>query len=389
MDQVDIIGKLSDLSSRIETKEKFAEEYKKLVKARLATISDKIKKLLVRQKEMVMKIKEDSKKELTALGKKLGDMKTEVKKQGDDALKDAQGTTDEMKKNLDQASGDIEKLKEQLRQPNPDLENMKTLVESLQSQLKDSTNQQDEYELNLRELRSQLQLKDTTIEQLTSGMTDAINMITDLITKVEKMSINNDDIQELTKLLDETEKQLDVSDDTNNAGTGSEDGGLGIANLFGQTETDASLPTPPPAPTVSEENTNKITPMKEETEIVEIEPTIDDSIWKDVEGEANGPTQGISIPPSSPTQKNRSRKARQELSSAVNREKYSKELDAMTKAAGVGGRTRRRRKKARSIKRGGYVVSKKNSSRKRKDKKRKTNASGSKTSSGRRKSSSS
>ena len=83
MDQVDIIGKLSDLSSRIEAKEQLSIKYKELVKARLTAISEKIKKLLTRQKDMLVKIKEESKTKLTALGKKLGDMKNQVKQQGE------------------------------------------------------------------------------------------------------------------------------------------------------------------------------------------------------------------------------------------------------------------------------------------------------------------
>ncbi len=365
MDQVDIIGKLSELSTRIEAKEQLSVKYKDLVKARLATISDKIKNLLTRQKEMVTKIKEDSKKNLTDLGKKLGDMKTQVKQQGDDALKDAQGTSDDMKKNLDTAVSDLEKLREQMRQPNPDLENMRALVKKLEDQLKDSTNKQDEYELNMRELQTQLQLKDTTIEQLTSSMTDAINMIVDLVSKVEKMSINNEDIDEIAKLLDDVEKQLDVPEDSGNSGSG--DDGLGIADMFKEAaETVESAVTPEPQPEIKNIN--------DPTEIVEIDPTIEEGTWKDVGGEEplQLNTQEVAMPPSDKSRKTRSRKDRQELSSATNREKYGKDLAAMTKAAGVGGKTRRNRKKGRTIKkRGGYVIKKtssRSSSRKRKNK---------------------
>ena len=74
MDQTDIIGKLGELSSRIDEKEGLANKYKEIVKSKLAVISDKIRKLLNSQKQTIITIKEDTKKELLELEKKLSDV---------------------------------------------------------------------------------------------------------------------------------------------------------------------------------------------------------------------------------------------------------------------------------------------------------------------------
>ena len=51
MENADIIGKLNELASRIDAKEGINNKYKELVKSRLASITEKIKNLLARQKK--------------------------------------------------------------------------------------------------------------------------------------------------------------------------------------------------------------------------------------------------------------------------------------------------------------------------------------------------
>ena len=77
---------------------------------------------------MLVKIKEESKTKLTALGKKLGDMKNQVKQQGDEAIKDAENTNKELQDTLDRSVNDIAELRRQLLEPNPDLENNRASV---------------------------------------------------------------------------------------------------------------------------------------------------------------------------------------------------------------------------------------------------------------------
>lgn len=400
MDQVDIIGKLSDLSSRIEAKEQLSVKYKELVKSRLAVISDKIKKLLARQKNMIVKIKDDSKTQLTALGKKLGDMKNQVKQQGDEALRDAEKNNKELQDNLDRSVNDIAELRRQLLEPNPDLENMRELVKKLEEQLKDSTNKQDEYEFNMKELRSQLEAKDATIEQLTTAMTDAINMIVDLITKVEKMSINDQDIEEITKLLDDVEKQLDESETSDSTAPGSDDGDLGIADMFqdvAQTATEVASDAAEAVTEAAEKATENVeqevkseeAPKEEELsgdekalaeaekqpwwkELTDAEKVLygkpqgrsqrrglesdakkrlkdkettelEEGIFKDVEGEE--PAMVLNPEPvsqdSTSQPNNRTRKTReerQELSNIMNQRKNKSALDSMIAEANKGGK---------------------------------------------------
>ena len=230
MDNVDIIGKLNELASRIDAKEGINNKYKELVKTRLASITEKIKKLLARQKEMIVTIKADSKTKLSNLGKKLNDMKNDVKRQGEEALNDSTKNNKELQQKLDASENDIAKLKEQLATPDPDLANLRDLVKKLEDQIAEANRKQDTFQEDINNMRTQLAQKDATIEELTTGMTEAVNLIVDLISKVEKMSITEADIDEITKLLDDVDKTLDNPDSGNDG-----DGDLGLADMFNET----------------------------------------------------------------------------------------------------------------------------------------------------------
>ena len=380
LEQLDLAGKISDLSARIETKEQLSEQYKTLVKERLGIINKKILDLLTKQKTMVGKIKDESKTKLTSLGKKLGDLRTQDKKEGEDALKKASATQDELSGQLSGASDEIGKLQEKLNQPNPDVEALKKSVDSLNSQLIESVKTHDEMAAQVGRLEVELEKKNNMINDLSKSSAGLLDLITGLIEKVEKMSITDADIEEAKKLFDETQKLLEEKEEDMG---GDDDGDLGIADMFDNKD-DGAAP-----PTNDEGNAEIRTPTEEELGVglSEISPEIEaqgqsaedeGDTWHDVipspDDDENAPA-GSSV-------KTRTRKERQELSLSKNREKYGKELDAMTKAAGVGGRTRRRKKRVKTIKKGGYIIRSSKSSRKKRHGKKKRRGSASTSSSG-------
>lgn len=228
MDQTDIIGKLGELSSRIDEKEGLANKYKEIVKSKLAVISDKIRKLLNSQKQTIITIKEDTKKELLELEKKLSDVNEKTKKNSEDAQRALEASNAELSKNLDASERDAAKLKALLDAPNPDVLSMKELIEKLQNQLKDSSAKQDEYEMNMRQLNNQLADRDETILKLRENLGDAMALILELVNKINNMSITENDIKQITKELDDVIKVLDQ----NESGSGNDDGGLGLGNII-------------------------------------------------------------------------------------------------------------------------------------------------------------
>ena len=437
MENTDIIGKLNELASRIDTKEGINSKYKELVKTRLASITEKIKKLLARQKEMIVTIKADSKTKLSNLGKKLNDMKNDVKRQGEEALNDSTKNNKELQQKLDASENDIAKLKEQLATPDPDLANLRDLVKKLEDQIAEANRKQDTFQEDINNMRTQLAQKDATIEELTTGMTEAVNLIVDLISKVEKMSITEADIDEITKLLDDVDKTLDNPDSGNDG-----DGDLGIADMFNETveaATDA-VENATEAATDAVENaseaTEELSPdekaladAKEQpwwNELTEQEkvlygkpqgrsqrrglesdaksrlkkkgqPTaelsedlqsVSDGDLNEVEEEGtmvlNEPIDDQSAPTQS---KKKTRKERQELSDMMNLEKNRGDLQKMVDEANQpdnlpkGGKyrkSRRHRKKGKTIKKKGGYVNKKSSSHKtsKKHKKKKSRSSG-------------
>lgn len=437
MENADIIGKLNDLASRIDAKEGINNKYKELVKSRLASISEKIKNLLARQKEMIATIKGESKTKLSNLGKKLNDMKNDVKKQGEQALSDSSKNNKELQAKLDASENDIAKLKEQLATPDPDLANLRDLVKKLEEQIAEANRKQDTFQEDINNMRTQLAQKDATIEELTTGMTEAVNLIIDLISKVEKMSMTEADIDEITKLLDDVDKTLDNPDSGNDG-----DGDLGIADMFNETveaATDAVENATEAATDAVEnasEDTEELSPdekalaeAKEQpwwNELTEQEkvlygkpqgrsqrrglesdaksrlkkkgqPTaelsedlqsVSDGDLNEVEEEGtmvlNEPVDDQSAPTQS---KKKTRKERQELSDMMNLEKNRGDLQKMVDEANQpdnlpkGGKyrkSRRHRKKGKTIKKKGGYVNKKSSSHKtsKKHKKKKSRSSG-------------
>ena len=382
LEQLDLADKINDLSARIETKEQLSEQYKTLVKERLGIINKKILDLLAKQKTMVGKIKDESKTKLTSLGKKLGDLRTQDKKEGEDALKKASATQDELSGQLTGATDEIGKLQEKLNQPNPDVEALKKGVEKLNEQLAESVKTQDEMSAHVGQLEVELEKKNSLINDLSKSSAGLLDLITSLIEKVEKMSITDADIEEAKKLFDETQKLLEEKEEDMG---GDDEGDMGIADMFDKKDDGAAPPTNDAENVDS--SSQKQTPTEEQLDekLNEISSEIEaqgkaaeeeGDTWKDVipEPDNDGPA-------SSPV-KTRTRKERQELSDIKKRERYGKDLDAMTKAAGVGGRTRRRKKRVKTIKKGGYIIRSSKSSRKKKHGKKKRRTSASTTSSG-------
>ena len=383
LEQLDLADKINDLSARIETKEQLSEQYKTLVKERLGIINKKILDLLAKQKAVVGKIKDESKTKLTSLGKKLGDLRTQDKKEGEDALKKASATQDELSGQLTGATDEIGKLQEKLNQPNPDVEALKKSVEKLNEQLTESVKTQDEMSAHVGQLEVELEKKNSLINDLSKSSAGLLDLVTSLIEKVEKMSITDADIEEAKKLFDETQKLLEEKEEDMG---GDDDGDLGIANMF---DTKDAGPVPPGNDSeIVDSSTKNRSPAEDQLDdkLNEISPEIEaqgkaaeeeGDTWHDVIPEPDN-TDG---PASSPV-KTRTRKERQELSDIKKRERYGKDLEAMTKAAGVGGRTRRRKKRVKTIKKGGYIIRSSKSSRKKKHGKKKRRTSASTTSSG-------
>tara|TARA_Y200000002_G_scaffold382452_1_gene399565 strand:- start:3005 stop:4399 length:1395 start_codon:yes stop_codon:yes gene_type:complete len=228
MDQTDIIGKLGELSSRIDEKEGLANKYKEIVKSKLAVISDKIRKLLNSQKQTIITIKEDTKKELLELEKKLSDVNEKTKKDGEDAQRALEASNAELSKNLDASERDAARLKDELNKTTPDVDRMRELILKLEEQIKDSSAKQDEYELNMRQLNNRLADKDETILKLRENLGDAMALIVELVNKINNMSITENDIKQITKELDDVIKVLDQ----NESGSSNDDGGLGLRDVI-------------------------------------------------------------------------------------------------------------------------------------------------------------
>ena len=235
-------------------------------------------------------------------------------------------------------------------------------------------------------------------------MTEALTLIGQIMDKLDKMSITNDDVDEIKTLFDDLEKQLDAIDnETTNAPGDDDDSGLG--NLFQQAADKAEDVVEDVKKSVEETSDAPSVPDVK-AESVDIEPVItgnNDEITEIdvIPSPSNDSVEDIklNIPQgtgNNKTRKSRSKEERRELSSAANREKYAKDLEGMVAAANrgssVGGKTRRRRSARKTIKKGGYVLKKKNNSSrklKRKHKKNSKSSSGAASSSKATKSSSS
>jgi len=228
MDQTDIIGKLGELSTRIDAKEELANKYKEIVKSKLAIITDKIRKLLNSQKQTIITIKEDTKKELLELEKKLSDVNEKTKKDSEDAKRALEASNAELSKNLDASERDAARLKDELNKTTPDMERMRELILKLEEQIKDSSAKQDEYEMNMRQLNNRLADRDETILKLKENLANAMSIILDLANKINKMSITEEDIKQITNELDAVIKVLDQ----NESGNSNDDGGLGLGNII-------------------------------------------------------------------------------------------------------------------------------------------------------------
>lgn len=418
--QVDLAQKLADLAARIESKRGLTEQYKTLVMKRLGVVKSKIQQLLTKQSNLVTKIKSDSKTQLTALGKKLGDLRSKDKKEGEEAGKQAQDRQSDLSAQIDSANKEIDKLQEQLRQPNPDLESLKDVVENLNTRLEKSAVAQRNAENDIAGLREQIASRDQLIEQLTKGATDALDLVAKLITTVEEMSITGQDMEDVEKLFNDTESVLDkeLSDD-GTSGSAPDDGNMGIANLFQDSEPEEPIKeisneellsksdvgaaesveqnadasgADIEAPKVEEDKDISTTDLISQVDLAPVDSGAEGAASEDVQIDAQelkededvSDTWKDSAPEKSSLPPKKTRKQRRELSDLMNKERNQGQLQDMLKAAGTGGRrTKRRKMRIKTIKKGGYVIHKNRdkSSRKKHHKKKKRTSSGSSRSS--------
>lgn len=425
--QVDLAQKLADLSTRIDSKKGMTEQYKTLVMKRLGEIKSKIQQLLSKQSNLVTKIKSESKTQLTALGKKLGDLRAKEKKEGTDTAKQAQDTQSDLNAQIDNANKEIDKLQEQLRQPNPDVESLKGVVENLNKQLEESAVTQREASSQIAELQQQIASRDQMIEQLTKGATDALDLVAKLITTVEEMSITGQDMEQVERLFNDTESVLDKElMDDGTSGSAPDDGNMGISDLFqgeakegtmkemsdqeilsrsdvgsvdsGEQDADASEVVVD-APEVKEDKDISETELISQADVAPVGTSAEGASSDNVEIDAQelkedediGETWKDSAPEKSSLPPKKTRKERQELSALMNMRKNQGQLKSMLKDAGTGGRkTKRRKLRIKTIKKGGYIIHKnrdKSSRKKHHKKKKRTSSSSSRSSSGNDKSS--
>lgn len=222
--------KLQGLSDKIKTKDALGKDYKKIVSDSLARIKAKITKILADHNKQVQDITKGSAENLDKTRAELAAQQARLKQASDAALEAAKRNQDKLQNNLDDTNKQLNDLQSELNKPNPDTQSMQVIIEKLRQDLQSAQNDSAASNAQIAQLTERLRAYDGVREKMDELVKNLLAKIGDILAQVDAMSINQGDITELLRLLNETEDMFPKDD---GSASGNDDGGSMFGNLFG------------------------------------------------------------------------------------------------------------------------------------------------------------
>jgi hypothetical protein len=239
MSNIDALkGRLQELSNRLTAKDKLGKDYKKIVSDSLARIKAKITKILADHNKQVQDITQGSAENLEKTRAELVAQQARLKQASDAALEGARRNQDELQNNLAATNQQLNDLQAELNKPSPDTQSMQVIIEKLRQDLQTATNASAAANGQIVELTARLVAYDGMRDKMDKLVQSLIDQIGKILTQVEIMSINQDDVVELMQLLDDTENLFPKDD---GAPPGNDDGGI-FDELFGSSSSNNVRP---------------------------------------------------------------------------------------------------------------------------------------------------
>ena len=230
MSNIDALkGRLLELSNRLALKDKMGKDYKKIVSDSLARIKAKITKILTDHNKQVQDITKGSAENLEKTRAELAAQQARVKQASDAALEAAKRNQDKLQNNLADTNKQLNDLQAELKKPNPDTQNMQVIIEKLRQDLQSAQNDSAAANTQIAQLTERLRAYDGLRDKMDELVKNLLAKIGDILAQVDAMSINQGDITELLRLLNETEDMFP----NDGAAPGNDDGGGMFGNLFG------------------------------------------------------------------------------------------------------------------------------------------------------------
>jgi hypothetical protein len=225
-------GRLLELSNRLALKDKMGKDYKKIVSDSLARIKAKITKILSDHNKQVQDITKGSAENLDKTRAELAAQQARAKQASDAALEAAKRNQDKLQNNLADTNKQLNDLQAELKKPNPDTQNMQVIIEKLRQDLQSAQNDSAAANTQIAQLTERLRTYDGLRDKMDELVKNLLTKIGDILAQVDAMSINQGDITELLRLLNETEDMFPKDD---GAAPGNDEGGGGMfGNLFGE-----------------------------------------------------------------------------------------------------------------------------------------------------------
>lgn len=233
MSNIDALkGRLLELSNRLALKDKMGKDYKKIVSDSLARIKAKITKIIADHNKQVQDITKGSAENLDKTRAELAAQQARLKQASDAALEAANRNQTKLQNNLADTNKQLNDLQAELNKPNPDTQNMQVIIEKLRQDLQSAQNDSAAANTQIAQLTERLRAYDGLRDKMDELVKNLLAKIGDILAQVDAMSINQGDITELLRLLNETEDMFPKD----GAAPGNDDGGGGgiFGNLFGE-----------------------------------------------------------------------------------------------------------------------------------------------------------
>jgi hypothetical protein len=221
-------NRLLELSNRLTIKDKLGKDYKKIVSDSLARIKAKITKIITDHNKQVQDITQGSAENLEKTRAELVAQQAQLKQASDAALEAAKRNQDKLQNNLDDTNKQLNDLQTELNKPNPDTQSMQVIIEKLRQDLQSAQNDSAAANDQIAQLTERLKTYDGMREKMDELVKSLLAKIGDILAQVDAMSINQGDITELLRLLNETEDMF-----PKDGAAPDDDGGGLFGNLFG------------------------------------------------------------------------------------------------------------------------------------------------------------
>ena len=202
--------KLQELSEKLATKNEMGLKYTQRVQNSLNTIKTKLTSIIADYKKNVQDI-QSSTSELDKTKEQLATQQEKSKA----ALEEANNTNTDLQTRLTNTNDQLSSLKSQLDQSNVDKEAMQQSINAARAEVEQAKNTLAGSNAKMEELNSKLKTYDELVQSLVS-----------IVDKIDNMSINEKELDDLNKLLRDTEDILFPKDNDSSSG-----GFFG--NLFG------------------------------------------------------------------------------------------------------------------------------------------------------------